>query len=93
MAIMEAGKRKVKATKNTAIWEGTGSVAGLKVCISGTMMMTIGTMKIAINSRRRVKALKSFLISAASVVENPSLPKTPVLGAYIPRETVIAGGS
>jgi hypothetical protein len=49
--------------------------------MTGTKIMTMGIMKMVINSRRRVNARKSFLIKAASLVEKPSLPKTPVLGA------------
>jgi hypothetical protein len=50
-------------------------------CISGTIRITTGTMKTVINSRRRVNALRSFLINAASTVEKPRRPKKPVLGA------------
>ena len=46
----------------------------------GTMIKTMGMMKMYINSRRRVKALKSFLIMAASMEEKPNLPSKPVFG-------------
>jgi hypothetical protein len=46
----------------------------------GTMIKTMGMMKMYINSRRRVKALKSFLIIAASTDEKPNLPSKPALG-------------
>ena len=81
MAMIEAGKRKVIAIRYMELCGVTGSVVVLRVCISGTRMIMMGTMNIVINSRRRVNALKSFLINAASIVENPSLPKKPVLGA------------
>lgn len=46
----------------------------------GVIITTTWTTKITIDYRIRVNALKSFLIKAASTVENPTLPKKPVLG-------------
>ena len=80
MTMIEAGKRKVRAVMYTDIWYGIAAFVWLSDCMSGTKMITMGTMKIVINSWR-VNALKSFLSNAASTVENPSLPKKPVLGA------------
>lgn len=57
----------------------------------GIKTKTRGVMKMYINSRRRVNALKSFRIIAASRGEKPSFPSKPVLGAYMPRDTVMDG--
>lgn len=46
----------------------------------GIIRITMGSMKMDISSRRRVKALKSFLMMAASIDEKPSLLRKPVLG-------------
>jgi hypothetical protein len=62
-------------------WNGADAPVDPKVWKKGTMMIMMGNMKMLINSRRRVKAFKSFLINAASGEENPSLPNKPVLGA------------
>ena len=71
----------------------TGLPSDPKNCINGKRMMTKGMMKMYINSRRLVKALRSFLITAFSSDENPSFIKIPDLGVYTPLDTVITGGS
>ena len=80
IAMIEAGKRNVKPTHNKLSWLGAWSDCPSD-WNSGTNTNTIGAMKIDINSRRRVNALRSFLIKAASLVEKPNLPSNPVLGA------------
>ena len=80
IAVRAAGKRKGRTKTKIDIEEGTGCVNCID-CINGNIMITIGMMKTVINSRLRVNALRSFLINAASTVENPSLPKKPVFGA------------
>ena len=58
----------------------TGCPSAPENCIKGMIMNTMGIMKMYISSRRLVKALKSFLITAASKEEKPSFPQNPTFG-------------
>ena len=77
-----AGNRKVIAEKIRVTWDGCADPFVMPIdCISGIMMKIMGTMKMLINSRRLVNALTSLRIMAASTLEKPSFPKSPVFGA------------
>jgi len=79
-AIIAPGPRSIKAKRNREP-PGTGVPYIPKYCINGTSMITRGIMKTYMSSRRLVKALKSFRITAASKEEKPSFPKKPTFGA------------
>ncbi len=79
-AIMAPGPRRIQAKRNREATGGTGPPIP-RYCIKGMRMKTMGVMKMYMSSRRLVKALKSFFITAASRAEKPSFPKRPTFGA------------
>ncbi len=78
--MIEVGRIEVSAKTRDEMVAGKGSLVMPMDCMIGIIRMIMGSMKVVINSRRRVKALKSFLMIAASVDEKPSLLSNPVLG-------------
>ncbi len=79
LAIRKRGNTVVNAKPNCG--GKPLSAPPLMEVIRGIRMKTMGMMKADISSRRRVNALRSLRIKAASTEEKPSFPNMPVLGA------------
>ena len=79
--IKDAGNRKAMPALINDVANSASSVdVAPNDCSSGIIINSIGVMNTEMSSLRLVKALKSLLIMAASVVVKPSLPNRPVFG-------------